>query len=147
LGVEHRLPHEPAAASTARQLAKEFAEASLPEARLSDFQTMVSELVSNAVRHAPAERNGTFGLRLETDEGVVRAVVMDGGSEFRFDRATLDNSRNDYHFGLLIVDSLADRWGLSLNGKKAIWFEIDRQIANSRVGAHRWRGDGCQPPA
>jgi hypothetical protein len=56
----------------------------------------------------------------------VRAIVVDGGSEFSFDRATLDNDHPDYHFGLVIVDTLADRWGLSLDGKKAVWFEIDR---------------------
>jgi hypothetical protein len=26
---------------------------------------------------------------------------------------------------LLMVDGLADRWALSLDGKKAVWFEFD----------------------
>ena len=28
--------------------------------------------------------------------------------------------------GLMLVDKLADRWGLSIEGMKAVWFEIDR---------------------
>lgn len=90
---------------------------------------MVTELVTNAVRHAPPQQDGSITLRIDADDRVVRAVVMDGGSQFSFDRGTLDNARGDYHFGLMIVDSLADRWGLSLDGEKAVWFEIDVSAA------------------
>ena len=27
--------------------------------------------------------------------------------------------------GLMFVDRLADRWGLSLDGKTAVWLEVD----------------------
>jgi anti-sigma regulatory factor (Ser/Thr protein kinase) len=124
--VEHRLDHDESAVSVARGLAVEFVAGQLPALRLEDFILMVSEVVTNAVRHAPPEPDGRIALRLEADDRMVRATVLDGGSEFSFNRATFDNAGPDYHFGLAIVDTLADRWGLSLDGRKAVWFEIAR---------------------
>jgi anti-sigma regulatory factor (Ser/Thr protein kinase) len=80
---------------------------------------MVSEAVSNAGRHGKPEDDGRIGLRLEADNGVLRAAAMDGAPEFHF---TADGRS---HYGLFIVDDLADRLGLSLDGKKAVWFEVD----------------------
>ncbi len=84
---------------------------------------MVTELVTNAVRHAPPEPDGTVILRLEADESKARAVVIDGGQVFEFERATFDG--RSAHFGLQLVDRMASRWGLSLDGEKAVWFELD----------------------
>ena len=39
---------------------------------------MVTELVSNAVRHAPPEPEGGIVLEIEREPGVVRIVVRDG---------------------------------------------------------------------
>jgi two-component sensor histidine kinase len=85
---------------------------------------MVSELVANAIRHAPPDRDGNITLKIDVTEGAARAVVIDAGTEFEFDRATLDPQ--SLHFGLQLVDQMADRWGLSLDGEKAVWFEVDR---------------------
>jgi hypothetical protein len=51
-------------------------------------------------------------------------VVTDAGAEFTFDGGVPDPSELG-HLGLALVDGLADRWGLSLDGKKAVWFEVD----------------------
>jgi hypothetical protein len=51
--------------------------------------------------------------------------VTDGGGQFAFDPGSVEDGKRDEHFGLLFVDRLADRWGLSLDGKKAIWLEVD----------------------
>ena len=61
-------------------------------------------------------------LRDESD--VLRIVVEDGGKRFRFEPATFDNQIGERHLGLQLVDRLSDGWGLSLDGKKAVWFEI-----------------------
>jgi anti-sigma regulatory factor (Ser/Thr protein kinase) len=85
---------------------------------------MVSEIVSNAVRHGQPEADGMVGLRLDSEAEVVRAVVTDAAPEFTFERDTFERANLD-HMGLLMVDGLADRWGLSLDGKKAVWVEVD----------------------
>ncbi len=83
------------------------------------------ELVTNAVRHAPPDPDGNSRIKLEVSDATARAIVIDAGTEFEFDRATFDADAVD-HLGLRFVDQLASRWGLSLDGEKAVWFEVDR---------------------
>lgn len=92
--------------------------------QLDDLALMVSEVVANAVRHGSPEAAGNIGLLLEEDQDVLRVVVTDGGQVFAFHPGSID-PESDEHFGLLLVDELADRWGVSLDGKKAIWLEVD----------------------
>ena len=125
--MEHRLPYSTSAAGEARRLSRDFLHSRLDEARAVESLIMVSEVVGNAVRHGRPELDGCIGLRLEGEGEVLRAVVSDAAPEFEFepegfDRATLN------HFGLQMVDGLADRWGLTLEGEKAVWFEVDRRI-------------------
>jgi hypothetical protein len=80
--------------------------------------------VGNAVRHGEPEADGQIGFRLEGEAGVARAVVTDAAPEFTFERETFEKANLD-HMRLLMVDGLADRWALSLDGKKAVWFEFD----------------------
>jgi serine/threonine-protein kinase RsbW len=124
--MEHRLPYSTASAGEARRLSRDLVADRLDEGRAIEFLVMVSEVVGNAIQHGRPELDGRIGLRLEAEAGVVRAVVTDAAPEFTFDRRTFDMANLD-HFGLLMVDSFADRWGLSLDGKKAVWFEVDTQ--------------------
>jgi anti-sigma regulatory factor (Ser/Thr protein kinase) len=96
--------------------------------KLDDFVLMVSEVVTNAVRHGSPEADGNIGLRLEGDQDALRVIVTDGGEDFASDPASVEDAKNG-HFGLLFVDRLADRWGLSLDGKTAVWLEVDNPQA------------------
>ena len=69
---EYRLPHDPAAAVEARSLAREALRGRLAGTSKDDFVLMVTELVTNAVRHAPPEPDGTIILKLEVGDDVVR---------------------------------------------------------------------------
>ena len=51
-------------------------------------------------------------------------VVSDGGQVFAIDPGDIA-PETDESFGLLLVNKLADRWGYSLDGKKATWLEVD----------------------
>jgi anti-sigma regulatory factor (Ser/Thr protein kinase) len=129
--MELRLPCDVASISSARRLATDFAGDRLSDVKLDDFALMVSEVVSNAVRHGSPEADGNIGLRLEGDQDALRVVVTDGGQVFAIDPGSLDPDRNE-SFGLLLVDKLADRWGYSLDGKKAIWLEVDNPPSYGR---------------
>ena len=83
---------------------------------------MVAELVSKAIRYAPPGPDGQIVLRLDVDEATARATVVDGGRRFDFEQATFDPTTP--HYGLTLVDQLPESWGLSLEGEKAVWFEI-----------------------
>ena len=125
IDVEHRLPYDVASIRSARGLVRDFAEDRLSGHRLDELTLMVSELVTNAVRHGSPEPDGHIGLRLEEDQESLRVVVTDGGRSFAFDPGSVEDANRNEHFGLLFVDRLADRWGLSLDGKKGIWLEVD----------------------
>jgi anti-sigma regulatory factor (Ser/Thr protein kinase) len=99
--------------------------------KLDDLALMVSEVVANAVRHGSPEADGNIGLRLEADQDALRVVVTDGGRVFAIDPGSIDPDR-DESFGLLLVDKLADRWGLSLDGKTAVWLEVDNPPSYGR---------------
>ena len=124
--MEHRLPYAPSAPGLARKLAADFVSDLLPAARSDELVLLVSELVANAIRHGGPEADGLIGLRLQADDSVIRVAVVDGAPGFAFDRLALEGTDDLPHYGLVAVDNLADRWGLSLDGQKAVWFEVDR---------------------
>jgi anti-sigma regulatory factor (Ser/Thr protein kinase) len=123
--IAHALPHDHDAPAHARRIARDVALDRLPPERAEDLELMVSEIVTNAVRHAPALQGGVVNLRFQIEDHLLRTIVEDGGRDFRFETATFDTMVGDPHLGLQLVDLLSDAWGLSLDGKKAVWFEID----------------------
>jgi len=90
---------------------------------------LVSELVTNAVRHA---RTGTvtMALCLEAAGAWLRIEVRDADPNEPQPRspAGLDGSG----FGLVLLEALAGKWGVRQTATgKAVWAELDaRQAAN-----------------
>lgn len=85
---------------------------------------LVSELVSNAVQHGgPYSSTATVALELETRPGLVRVEVTDAGTgDPRPGNGAINHPSGR---GLLLVESLASRWGCDrLPVGKTVWFEI-----------------------
>ena len=98
----------------------------LPGALSSTAALIVSELATNAIRHA---RMG-FTVRIETTEARLRAEVSDeGGGQPRVrSPEPLDPAGR----GLQIVDSLSEDWGVVPRaGGKSVWFTLD--LSEERV--------------
>lgn len=125
---EYRLPHDPIAPAMARSKIVEELTAVLEPRRLDDARVMTAELVSNAVRHAPPERDGSVTLDIQREPHLIRIVVRDGGRHMDVNELTLD-ARSEGHYGLFVVDAMADRWGFSIDGDKGVWFEVDTEPA------------------
>jgi|tagenome__1003787_1003787.scaffolds.fasta_scaffold20316456_2 anti-sigma regulatory factor (Ser/Thr protein kinase) len=123
--TEVRLEYEPEAVATAREAVRHRLGGSLSRDRVDEAVLITDELVTNAIRHASPERDGRIGLRFDITPTTVRIVVTDGSARFEW---TGRDRPGDLAggFGLVLVDEIADRWGLSLDGKKAVWFELDR---------------------
>ncbi len=108
---------------TAARQARRFVVDTLEDWQLASVveraELLVSELVSNAVRHAGS------GSRVELVEGpsFVRIEVADrgsGGAVVRTPRFDEIGGR-----GLLLVQAMADRWGASHNGREhVVWCEV-----------------------
>lgn len=99
---------------------------------LDNLLLLATELVANAVKHGVPEFDGHIGLRLEIAPGTVRVVVTDGGQHFHRPTRDEEHGGSDApRFGLFLVDAVAARWGVSVDGKKAVWAELDPGSANS----------------
>jgi anti-sigma regulatory factor (Ser/Thr protein kinase) len=89
--------------------------------KLADVELMTSELVSNAVQHAPPE--GKIGLEIDVGPNAVRVSVTDSGAGF--EPAARERVGDIGGWGLVIVDRFSDRWGVQ-HPPHRVWFEIDR---------------------
>jgi anti-sigma regulatory factor (Ser/Thr protein kinase) len=101
---------------------------SIAEDELSELRLLVTELLTNSVRHG-VDRGSWITLDVEIYANAVRAVVTDKGPGF--DRPHTPEPHRDRTggWGLCLVDRLADRWGVEAGDKTAVWFEMDRFAA------------------
>ena len=113
------------AAAEARRALDEFG-AALPERRMRDVRLLVSELVTNAVRHAGLKAGDRIGLLVHLRDTGLRVEVDDPGTGFELRAPEPDPARAS-GWGLYLVDELADRWGMDRGGRGGtrIWFEFD----------------------
>lgn len=86
---------------------------------------LVSELVTNSVKHGGAGPQDSIDLALTASAGMVRVEVGDGGPGFEPKTSRTEPGG----FGLMLVDQLADRWGIEGEPRPFVWFEIDRRPA------------------
>ena len=122
--VEQQFTHgaRPAAIGRARHDVEDaLAAADVDSRTAGDLLLLVSELVTNAVRHAGTER---FEVRLDVSPERVRVEVHDDGEGFEPRIAPRSDGGGGY--GLFIVDRIADRWGVERDGGGLIWLEVDR---------------------
>jgi anti-sigma regulatory factor (Ser/Thr protein kinase) len=91
---------------------------------LDDIRLLVSELVTNAVRHAGGPRGGEVALDVTIESARVRVEVADPGAGFEPQPRDDEMSRPG-GWGLYLVDRIADRWGVVRNNLNRVWFEID----------------------
>jgi anti-sigma regulatory factor (Ser/Thr protein kinase) len=86
---------------------------------------MVSELVSNAIRHGGGDAEGRVTLRVEATPTKMRVEVSDEGTGFDPRRLRPRPSHSVGGYGLEIIAALAHRWGVARDPTR-VWFEIDR---------------------
>lgn len=83
----------------------------------------VSELVTNAVRHA-CTGGSTLVLRLEAAGTSLRIEVHD--TDPQWPQLGSPTGLDESGFGFVIVDALANKWGVSeTDTGKAVWAELD----------------------
>jgi serine/threonine-protein kinase RsbW len=125
--LERELSVSPEAASEARHALDGFTTA-LSELRMHDVQLLVSELVTNAVRHANLDEGDVISLVVEVADHALRVEVHDPGGGFVPSAPSPDPVRPS-GWGLYLVAELADRWGVDSDDTTLVWFELDRRAA------------------
>ncbi len=108
LGVNRSLRAGLAAPRQARRTVVTLPLGELARERLA---LVVSELVTNSIRHGGLAAGDPIELQLTSDNGHVRIAVHDGGPGF--DPHTVANGNgNGRGLGLAIIEKLADEWGV-----------------------------------
>jgi anti-sigma regulatory factor (Ser/Thr protein kinase) len=106
------LPHTPSSISVVRRrLLHELVAAGVYRETAEDATVIVSELISNALRHARPLPSGEVRVAWSRQGDLIRMAVSDGGAmtEPRRARPTLSSLGGR---GLSIVETLSDGWGV-----------------------------------
>lgn len=121
------IPRSRRAPGRARALVRELlASWAVSEDRADTAELLLSELVTNAVRHARAPQGRDIGIRIARYDGRLRVEVADAGPAVKLTPQVVADWEERGR-GLAIVAALAERWGQCprLHGiGKAVWAEV-----------------------
>ena len=120
--VDLELAGHPDSVSEARRAVSDLGD-QIPSGRLDDLRLLVSEVVTNAIRHAEMGPQDRVGLRIVAVDDAVRVEVRDRGHGFVLREAAPDPARAS-GWGLYLVAELADRWGIEGESQTCVWFEL-----------------------
>ena len=119
--MEFSLPATAAAAGRARDTVRGVLTDWGLDSEADTATLLVSELVTNAVRHAEAP----VGVSVLHDDHCLRVAVSDGGCGCWPHLVDPDLDAEGGR-GLWLVDRLASSWGVSTQAHgKAVWFVLD----------------------
>jgi anti-sigma regulatory factor (Ser/Thr protein kinase) len=79
---------------------------------------LLSELVSNSVRHSRRSANEQVDILVRQVGPAVHVEVKDPGLD-----AVIEPQASSDHMGLRILESLSDRWGVS-HDPTTVWFDV-----------------------
>jgi anti-sigma regulatory factor (Ser/Thr protein kinase) len=118
--VDETIACSPRAPGVARHAVQRLADAVDPSV-LRNAQLLVSEVVTNSIKHSGSD--DPIQLRVWTRPGGLKVEVADGGFGFNA-RPPAHAGDDEGGRGLLILESLADRWGTSCDIRARVWFEL-----------------------
>jgi serine/threonine-protein kinase RsbW len=95
----------------------------LPDELVNNLLLLTSELVNNSVRHGRASENDVIHIEVRTTAVGLRAEVSNPGRGFapRERAAAIDEPGG---WGLVLVERLAERWGVVNAEHTSVWFEL-----------------------
>jgi anti-sigma regulatory factor (Ser/Thr protein kinase) len=89
-----------------------------------DLRLLVTELVTNGVRHGSDRGPVTVAVRLDDER--VRVDVSDCGRGFSPPEAPMPRDDGSGGWGLQLVDRVATSWGVEVEDTTCVWFELAR---------------------
>jgi anti-sigma regulatory factor (Ser/Thr protein kinase) len=135
-----RLAADSSAAAQARQRVRSLP---LDGETIEIVSLLVTELVTNALRHGDAPASGSqIDVHVATDNGVVRVDVSNPGNGFTWKRSAAAALEEPGGLGLVLVDKLADRWGVDGGDETHVWLEVDRPLTRPTRAALAFSAPG-----
>ena len=124
--IDLRLASDTNAPGRARSELRQLA-GRIDDAVLDDVRLLVSELVTNSVRHTGQDRSGWIVMHVGLHPDGIRVEVTDPGPGFG--DVQPPSIYQESGWGLYLVEQVSDRWGVDRNGDTTVWFEIDCAVA------------------
>jgi anti-sigma regulatory factor (Ser/Thr protein kinase) len=90
---------------------------------LDTLRLLVTELVTNSVRHGDLQPSDRIRVSLAEHQDRIRAQVTNPGGSRTPALLEPDHERPS-GWGLYLVDQVADRWGVESNQATTVWFEL-----------------------
>jgi anti-sigma regulatory factor (Ser/Thr protein kinase) len=115
------------APSEARRAVGELAP-DVDTALVRDVQLLVSELVTNSVRHSGS--NDPIRLRVWERRDGLKVEITDGGRGFEGAPGGAGDESEGGR-GLMILEALAASWGVSRGTRACVWFELTPRPVSS----------------
>ncbi len=119
---EVRLPHTPEAVPRARRALERVD--GVDDLTMRNAKLLVSELVTNSVRHVATGMTEDIVLVVDCEEGRLRVEVLDHGPGFVF-RPRVPGQDPGSGWGLHMLSTIASRWGVETDAGARVWFELD----------------------
>jgi anti-sigma regulatory factor (Ser/Thr protein kinase) len=121
--VSLNLRAAPDAARTARAAVCRAFRDQVSDVVLADAQLLVSELVTNSVRHGGLHPEECVHVDAGIADGVLRIEVADPGTAGTVAPRAPDMGAGG-GFGLRIVASVSRAWGIHRDGQTRVWAEL-----------------------
>lgn len=119
------LPAVPDSIPRARA-ALETLRGTIAEDRLEDLRLLVSEVVTNSVRHAGLGEDDAIDISVGARGDRIRVEITDPGPGFSAD-ARPQTIYQESGWGLFLVSQLAERWGVTTReSRTTVWLELAR---------------------
>jgi anti-sigma regulatory factor (Ser/Thr protein kinase) len=127
LDVDLRLRPDARSAAEARRFL-ETLRASLDDPVVDDAALLVSEVVSNSVKHAGLHTTDAIEVRIRGTRSLLHVDVIDPGPGFE---PVVRPRTDDGGWGLWLVDQLATRWGVECGDTTRVWFDLAPPVSAS----------------
>ena len=94
---------------------------SLDDPVVDDATLLVSEVVSNSVRHAGLGAADAIEVRVRGSRAMLHVDVIDPGPGFE---PRVHPRQDDGGWGLWLLDQVATRWGVEHGDRTRVWFDL-----------------------
>ena len=127
LPIKMRLDPDPRAPAVARRVLRGELEGVVDPEVLERTVLLLSEVVTNSVRHAGLGPGEGIGVTVSATGRGLRVEVIESGSGFDVQEiAARPPETGAGGWGLYLVDRLSSAWGVSGGSQTRVWFEVVR---------------------
>jgi anti-sigma regulatory factor (Ser/Thr protein kinase) len=113
------------ASAMTRQILDGWLSAAAGEDTANTVRLAASELATNAVRHGRLPADAEMRLLVDLDDRTVR-VALEQPTSAAGVTLVPPEDRGPGGFGLAIIDSMSDAWGVEAGPPGSVWFEVGR---------------------